>query len=148
MDRRLFWLRASYWVGAILDGIWVVPMLYPSIGGKLFGIEDFNPGGEYRYAMAVGAALMAGWTVLLLWADRRPVERRTVLLLTLCPVMVGLDIASYLLVYYDIVPMDRMIGSWIQTGLVHVLFIYGYVVSRNLEPEYIQDARLAAEGQS
>lgn len=134
MDRRLRWLRISYWVGAILDGLWIIPMLVPRVGGVLFGIEDFDPGGEYRYAMAVGAALMAGWTVLLLWADRKPVERRGVLLLTICPVMLGLDAASIQLVRYDLVPLDRMIGSWIQTGLVHVLFIYSYVVSRHLVP--------------
>jgi hypothetical protein len=135
MDRRLLWLRICYWVGAIVDGLWIIPMLFPSVGGALFGIEDFDPGGEYRYAMAVGAALMAGWTALLLWADRRPVERRGVLLLTIVPVLVGLDAASVQLVRYDIVPMDRMVASWIQTGLVHVLFIYGYVVSRRLAPE-------------
>lgn len=135
MDRRLLWLRISYWVGAIVDGLWILPMLVPSVGGRLFGIEDFDPGGEYRYAMAVGAALMAGWTVLLLWADRRPVERRGVLLLTICPVLLGLDAASIQLVRYDLVPIERVIGSWIPTGLVHVLFIYGYVVSRPLVPE-------------
>lgn len=56
------------------------------MGGALFGIEDFHPGGEYRYAN-------------------------------------------------DLVPMDRMVASWIQTGLVHLLFIYGYVVSRRLVPQ-------------
>lgn len=110
-------------------------MLVPSIGGALFGIENFNPGGEYRYAMAVAAALMAGWTVLLLWADRKPIERRGVLLVTICPVLLGLDAASYLLIRYELVPVERMIVSWIPTGLVHVLFIYSYFVSRHLTPE-------------
>lgn len=32
--------------------------------------------------MAMGGVLMAGWTVLLLWAVRRPIERRFVILLT------------------------------------------------------------------
>ena len=26
MDRRLLWLRISYWVGAIVDGLWILPM--------------------------------------------------------------------------------------------------------------------------
>ena len=40
----------------------------------------------------MGAALMFGWTALLLWADRAPVERRDVLLLTVFPVVVGLAV--------------------------------------------------------
>ena len=60
MDRRILWLRISYWVGAVLDGLWVIPMLFPKIGGALYGIDNFNPGGECRYVMGVGAALMLG----------------------------------------------------------------------------------------
>ena len=33
---------------------------------------------------------MTGWTFLLLWAFLKPVERRGVLLLTACPVIVGI----------------------------------------------------------
>lgn len=40
--------------------------------------------------MRAGAPLMAGWTVLLLWADRRPLERRGVLSITVVPVIAGL----------------------------------------------------------
>lgn len=57
-------LRISYWTGAILDGLMVIPMLFPKVGGLLFGIPDFNPSVNYKYAMGVGASLMAGWTVL------------------------------------------------------------------------------------
>lgn len=40
--------------------------------------------------MRTGAPLMAGWTVLLLWADRRPLERRGLLPITVVPVIAGL----------------------------------------------------------
>jgi hypothetical protein len=40
--------------------------------------------------MRTGAPLMAGWTVLLLWADRQPLERRGVLPITVLPVIAGL----------------------------------------------------------
>jgi len=33
---------------------------------------------------------MAGWTVLLLWADRHPVERKDVIAITAVPVVAGL----------------------------------------------------------
>ena len=135
MNSKILWLRISYWVGAILDGLYVIPMLSPKIGGSLYGIENFNPGVEYRYAMSIGVALMLGWTFLLLWADRKPVERRGVLLLTVFPVKVGLDMASIYIIAYGIVAWQDMIVSWVIGFLVYVLFIYSYVNSRDLAQE-------------
>jgi hypothetical protein len=40
--------------------------------------------------MAVGGILMTGWTLLLIWAVREPIERRFVALLTAFPVVFGL----------------------------------------------------------
>ncbi len=133
--RKIHWLRISYWVGAVVDGLWVIPMLSPQIGGALYGIKDFNPGGDYRYAMGVGAALMLGWTVLLLWADRKPVERRGVLLLTICPVKVCLDLASLYLVAYGYLSWDKWALSEVQSAVLYVLFIYSYVNSSSLARE-------------
>jgi hypothetical protein len=45
---------------------------------------------EFAYALRTGAPLMAGWTVLLLWADRKPMERRGILPITIAPVIAGL----------------------------------------------------------
>ena len=132
MDRRILWLRISYWVGAILDGLWVIPMLFPAFGAIIYGIENFNFGGDFQYALAVGAALMLGWTFLLIWADRKPVERRGVLLLTIFPVKVGLDLANIYLFMYGFVTVKGMIPSWIVSFLLYVLFIYSYVNSRSL----------------
>ncbi len=132
MKAKIRWLRISYWVGAVLDGLWVIPMLFPKVAGALYGIEDFNPGGEYRYAMGIGAALMLGWTGLLLWADRKPLERRGVLLLTIFPVKVGLDLASFYLVAYGFVPLDKLLLSKVDAVLLYVLFIYSYVNSASL----------------
>lgn len=84
-------LHAAYRIGAVADGAMLVPLLMPKAAGAIFGISRFAPGPDYRYATAVGAALMAGWTALLLWADREPLQRRGILLLTVFPVLVGLD---------------------------------------------------------
>lgn len=132
MDRRILWLRISYWVGAILDGLWVIPMLLPGLGAKIYRIEDFTFGGDFRYALAVGAALMLGWTFLLIWADRKPVERRGVLLLTIFPVKVGLDLANTYLFVYGYATVQGMIPSWILSFSLYVLFIYSYLNSRGL----------------
>jgi hypothetical protein len=73
-----------------VDAAMVVPLLAPAVAAAMLGIDGFAPGADYRYVAGMCAALMAGWTVLLVWADRDPVARRGVLLVTVCPVVLGL----------------------------------------------------------
>ena len=60
----------------------------------LTGDAAFNPDVQLRLTMAVGGILMTGWTFLLLWAVREPIERRFVILLTAFPVVFGLFIVA------------------------------------------------------
>ena len=46
--------------------------------------------------MGIGGSLMTGWTFLLLWAVRKPIERRAVSLLTAFPVVFGIFIVTLL----------------------------------------------------
>ena len=133
MTSKILWLRISYWAGAVADGLLVVPMLSPKIGGRLFGISDFNPGNDYRYAMGVGASLMLGWTFLLIWADRKPVERKGILLLTVFPVIFGLVIAGIYAFISNLITMERMIPTWIFQGAAALLFLFSYVNARDIE---------------
>jgi hypothetical protein len=127
MKKQILWLRISYWTGAIIDGLMLFPMLSPKIGGAMMGIKDFSPGPDYLYAMGIGASLMAGWTVLLLWADRKPVERKGILLITVVPVVVGLALAGIAAVTSGFVTFDSMLPRWImQAGLLG-LFGYSYI---------------------
>ncbi len=82
--KRTLWLRVSCWVGAVADGLATLRMLFPA---KEYGVET-------RYALGLAASLMLGWTFLLLWADRRPLERKGVVLLTAFPVVTGLLLAE------------------------------------------------------
>jgi hypothetical protein len=125
MTRKVVFLRISYWLGAILDGILVVPMLSPRIGGAMFGIDHFEPGNEYRYAMMVGASLMLGWTIVLIWADRKPVERKGILLLTI-PIIIGLMLANLFAVSVRLVEFERMAPSWLMETVVLILFCCSY----------------------
>ena len=85
------WLRLSYRAGAVVDVLAVVSMIFPR---RLWALRFRRPfdrsGAEFSYGLRAGAPLMAGWTVLLLWADRRPVERKDVVAITAVPVVAGL----------------------------------------------------------
>jgi hypothetical protein len=133
MDDAIRWLRISFWAGAILDGVAVIPMLVPSVGAAAYGLGDFRPGPEYRYAMGLAASLMLGWTCLLLWAARRPLERRGVLLLTICPVLPGLMLAGAFAVASGMVRPLAMLPTWIVQACIGTLFVFSYAKSRGLD---------------
>ncbi|WP_156689729.1 hypothetical protein [Mycobacterium sp. Marseille-P9652] len=119
-------VHLAYRIGALVDAVMVVPLLVPSVAGAMFGIDGFAPGSDYRYAAAVSAALMAGWTALLIWGDRDPVGRRGVLLLTVCPVLLGLVAAGVYAMGSGLVrPVFIAPMFVIQVGLA-VLFLIAY----------------------
>ena len=82
------------------------------------------PGGiQYQYAMCLAASLVFAWTFLLIWADRKPIERRDMFLLTLMPV-VGLQISTMLAYNFELIAFEMMLGYTIQ----RVIFAGYYIV--------------------
>ncbi len=133
MNRKVFWLRLSYWIGAITDGLAVIPLLLPKVGNFLFGRTDFVPGPEYRYAMGMAASLMLGWTLLLIWADRDPVARKGILPLTIFPVVFGIVIAQIYGVLNGFLAIERIIPPWIHLTVVSGLYIFSYFNAQDIE---------------
>ncbi len=133
MKSKTILLRISYWYGAVLDGGMVIPMLFPSIGGAMFGIDNFNPGNEYKYAIMIGASLMLGWTVLLIWADRKPLERKGIILITVIPVVTGMVLAGIFAVSVGMVKVGSMIPTWILQTILLILFSYSYFSTSKAE---------------
>src|SRR5512143_3211942 len=99
-------LRAAFLAGAITDVGALVLMLFPRVAGVLWGMHCES--GTCRFAMGYGASLMLGWTMLLLWAYRRPLERRAVAALT-AVVIAGLLVAEILGVQTGVLEAGRMV---------------------------------------
>ena len=116
------WLRISYWAGAIADFIMVILFLIPERMGEV----------EYRYSMGLAAALMMGWTFLLIWADRKPVERKGILLLTIFPVITGLIVANLYAVGLNIFPISKTIPAGILGVSLIVLMGFSYLNARDV----------------
>ncbi len=135
MHSRVLWLRLGYWVGAVLDGILVIPMAYPPLFLWGIGLSESDLGSGYEYLLWQGAPLMLGWTCLLIWADRKPLERRFVMLLTVFPVVFGLVAAGIAAVALDLVAVDRMIPIWVLQTIITALFSYGYFGTRKIAQE-------------
>ena len=125
-------LRVSYWAGAVFDALVLIPMLSPQVASAAFGIPNFNPGNDFGYAIYIAASLMLGWVLLLIWADRKPVERRGVLLLTVIPVLIGIMLSGAYAVTSGFIPLGNMLPMWTLQGMLVLLFGFSYLKATRL----------------
>jgi len=120
---RILWLRRAFLAGAVTDALALVPMLIPAMARLLWGFEDLD--GAYRFAMGYGASLMLGWTLLLIWAYRRPLERAFVAALTVI-VIYGLVATEIVAVLSGHLAWWRMLGTWTLQAALLALFAGAY----------------------
>jgi hypothetical protein len=76
--------------------------------------------------MGIGGTLMTGWTFLLLWAVKDPIERRGVIILTAFPVVFGMFIITLIQVING-----RTIIIWalVKTVILFTSMIYSYLLA-------------------
>ena len=131
-NKKLFLIKIAYWLGIGADAFWAVVLLFPKLFGILFGIPDYNPDLQTRLILGIGGTLMTGWTILLLWAVRKPIERRTVILLTAFPVVFGLFIVA-LIGYLD----GNSSNIWIlvKNSILFVSMVLSYILASNMNKE-------------
>ena len=120
-------LQIAFLAGAITDAGALLPMLSPRFAALLWGFHD--PSGTYRFAMGYGASLMFGWTILLLWAFRRPAERRAVAAFT-AVVIGGLIVAELGAVRAGVVAVGRMVPTWVLQAVLVTLFVAAFILGR------------------
>jgi drug/metabolite transporter (DMT)-like permease len=119
------WLRTSYWAGAVADAVIGILILIPGRMGET----------EFRYPMGLAAALMFGWTVLLVWADRKPTERKAILLITVFPVITGLLLSGIYAVATDLLPSTKIIPGFVIGVILIILMLYSYLNARGVGRE-------------
>lgn len=115
-----------YWLGMAADALWAVALFVPQLFGTLTGNPHFDPDRDSRLAMAIGGILMAGWTILLWWAVRDPIERRFVILLTAFPVVSGFFTIALIQVF-----QGNTFQIWIlvKTAVLFVSMIASYLLA-------------------
>jgi len=123
MSREEQLLRTAFVAGAVTDALALVPMLVPPMARLLWGFEADS--GSYRFAMGYGASLMLGWTALLVWASRRPLERRAVAALTVL-VIYGLVATEIAAVATGAVATWRLVPTWCLQAVLLALFASAY----------------------
>ncbi|MHA2232503.1 MAG: hypothetical protein ACXAB4_08420 [Candidatus Hodarchaeales archaeon] len=140
IENKVLLLRIAFWIGAVMDGIYALNMSLVWLIDSYSGVDPiqlmrFTSGLESRYAWGVAASLMVAWTCLLIWADRKPVERKDVLLLTAFPLLFSLLIDVVFAIATDLAVAQEMA----LTGLAYIglimLFALSYWNARNIESE-------------
>ena len=130
---KMFLIRFPYWLGIAADAFWAVVLLLPSVYGVMSGNPDFVPDMQTIQFMRVGGILMSGWTILLLWAVRSPIERRFVILLTAFPVVFGL-----FLVALDSYLNGNTFLIWIliKTAILFASMIHSYILAGKVKRSF------------
>lgn len=116
--------------GAAADAFFGLAMVWPELWGLVFGISDFNPGLRYRIDMSVGAALMFGWTVLLLWTMQNPLERKAIFLFTAFPVLTGIGLAGVTALVTGQTGLDHLVPVFLMKIALFTLLVYSYLALR------------------
>ena len=73
MEKSILLLRLSYWIAAIADFVIAILAWIP----ERMGLE------EIAYPMGLFSVIAFSWTLMLLMADRKPIERKWVLIPTI-----------------------------------------------------------------
>jgi hypothetical protein len=82
--------------------------------------------------MGMGAPLMFGWTVLLIWADRKPLERMDILPITLV-VVVGEIMTQVWGISVGFVPLGALVPSFIMQAIISSLSTFSYLNAKRKE---------------
>ena len=125
--KKMFLIKFPYWLGIGADALWAVALFFPSIYGNLIGDPEFVPDFQTRQILSIAGVLMTGWTLLLWWAVRKPIERRGVILLTAVPVVSGLVIIELISLFNG-----NALPVWIivKSIFLVIFMITSYILSR------------------
>jgi len=129
MNKAILFLRISFWWGIVADAVMAILMLNPHLFVRFTNVT-LQPEAGLRFGLQYGAPLMVGWTILLFWADRKPLERKDILLLTL-PVVAGYLAVEIGSIHNGLTRFDQTLSVFILQVSMCAMFIFSYIYARN-----------------
>ena len=76
LRKKMFLINLPHYLGILADGLWGAMLLYPPLYAYVLEDAEFHPNLKVKLLMGIGGILMLGWTLLLIWVLRKPIERR------------------------------------------------------------------------
>ncbi|UYP46013.1 hypothetical protein NEF87_002298 [Candidatus Lokiarchaeum ossiferum] len=114
-----------FWKGCIADFFAAIFLSYEALTGTGVFIAVENSL-AYKYSMGFAATLMWGWTLLLYWGTRKPIERSALLIITAVPVILGLILNVMIYTFNALIPL------WIILIFIFSAYLYGFYKTRDL----------------
>ncbi len=133
-QHKILLLRISFWVGAIIDGFVAIQLLIPSFWASFSGLTSYTPSATLSFGLIIASSLMWGWTGLLIWADRKPLERKGILLLTTFPVVFGLAANNIYATASGLIMLQSVLVPLAIQCILTALFLYSYINARKETP--------------
>ena len=119
---RIRLLRIAYWLGICLDALAFVQMAFPEVGRSMMKMTiELQP--DYIFAINLAAGLMLAWTLLLIWADRKPLERRMIIPMTMI-IMVWNICTMFYGLRVELIPAATLLPELVAASAL--FFYYGF----------------------
>jgi hypothetical protein len=120
-------LVTSYWIGIIADALATILLFSPPIANIILKPQPFEISEAYLYVSRIAGALMLGWTVLLIWGVKKPIERADILMITLFPVVTILALAAILVTKSNQIALENILPMFILYIVIFSTFIPSYL---------------------
>lgn len=125
---NLDFVRATYWIGAIVDALAAVQLLLPT-SARMLGFAGLREPGAAGQPAIVAAILMLGFSAVLIWAHLRTRERRAVLSITLI-VVLALAAGNVALGLTGAMPWTRLAPTLVIQAVLATLFGLSIPIAR------------------
>ena len=120
MKKQILLLRLSYWVAAIADFAIAILVLMP----KQMGLA------EIVYPMGLMSAVAFSWGILLLLADRKPLERKWILI----PTIIVVTLLTIVRVTFALYKTIEFSFAFLIFGIsLIILMIYSYYSASKID---------------
>jgi len=117
---NMVWLRVAYWVAAIADfGVAVLALIPERM------VVD-----EFVYPMGLMSAVAFSWGVMLIIADRKPMERRWVIVPTILVVFL-LGVAVVYAGVRGLIPASRSVATSLVVAIVLGILVVAHLKNRS-----------------
>ncbi len=134
-QKRMLFIRFCYWLAAILDALLAGDLLLYVLFGTTIYLQypTLTPITQFLARQVI--PLVIGWTILLIWAVQKPVERRIILIFTALPLLllgILLDLVLLLLGNKSSSLGTNLISFIIQMILM-ILMLIGFIIANQLK---------------
>ena len=130
MNKKMLIIKITLWWGLIADLFETIRMIIPQLFIRTTGASaSLNNG--FKFALFYGAPVMLGWTMLLFWTGRKPIERRGVFL-CLIPVILSYFIVEITGININVLSLYQTIPTFILQSILFSLTIISYIFARRM----------------